>query len=465
MLATCVATLEGHTSYVLSVAFHATAPLLATGSRDNTAKLWELNLGNIRNIRNRLSNNSNRPVSASSNRPVLASSNRPTLTISRNQYGRFINIPRELRLESKNSANKSCPNFKPLYDQVMLIDLNGLFRFHFQGESGVDAKGLTKIVYDFLLPVYTKLYFKEVNNYILLKKDVNIEELNRDTSQIIKLAEAALSQFYLQIHPKLIKLLLLRNPPENIAERQNFNELYANLKNRISIILRSGMNISNYLLNNTPNQTITSAENINSLSREVKAEIILRKNLVDFGFESWVQYQNMSTFIKTFWNDSNKLRYHNKGRNVEVLLFSCELKYDIESFKTRLQIKKEYQEQFFNLDNIPESLYGEYSALRPLLEYILNPAEAADINRRKFVKYVAGTEYTLCRILISLQTIEIPFKMSNRTKLYELPFLAHTCFSTLDLFKTPLSRNYQEEWTVVRIDEEITKGSRLAAHN
>jgi WD40 repeat protein len=38
--ATCVATLAGHSEEVMSVAFHATAPLLATGSDDKTAKLW-----------------------------------------------------------------------------------------------------------------------------------------------------------------------------------------------------------------------------------------------------------------------------------------------------------------------------------------------------------------------------------------------------------------------------------------
>jgi hypothetical protein len=38
--ATCVATLQGHSNFVSSVAFHATAPLLATGSGDKTAKLW-----------------------------------------------------------------------------------------------------------------------------------------------------------------------------------------------------------------------------------------------------------------------------------------------------------------------------------------------------------------------------------------------------------------------------------------
>ena len=38
--ATCVATLAEHSGYVWSVAFHPTGLLLATGSQDKTAKLW-----------------------------------------------------------------------------------------------------------------------------------------------------------------------------------------------------------------------------------------------------------------------------------------------------------------------------------------------------------------------------------------------------------------------------------------
>ena len=41
--ATHVATLQGHRSIVHSVAFHASLPVFATGSNDNTAKLWRLN--------------------------------------------------------------------------------------------------------------------------------------------------------------------------------------------------------------------------------------------------------------------------------------------------------------------------------------------------------------------------------------------------------------------------------------
>ena len=41
--ATCVSTLQGHSHSVSSVAFHPSAPCLATGSWDKTAKLWLLN--------------------------------------------------------------------------------------------------------------------------------------------------------------------------------------------------------------------------------------------------------------------------------------------------------------------------------------------------------------------------------------------------------------------------------------
>ena len=44
--ATCVSTLAGHSDWVTSVAFHPTAPLLATGSRDKTLRLWLLSSDN-----------------------------------------------------------------------------------------------------------------------------------------------------------------------------------------------------------------------------------------------------------------------------------------------------------------------------------------------------------------------------------------------------------------------------------
>jgi WD40 repeat protein len=40
----CIKTLHGHTNYILSIAFNTSGSMLATGGYDNTAKLWELNL-------------------------------------------------------------------------------------------------------------------------------------------------------------------------------------------------------------------------------------------------------------------------------------------------------------------------------------------------------------------------------------------------------------------------------------
>jgi WD40 repeat protein len=40
---TRVVTLDGHSNVVNSVAFHPTAPILATGSGDGTVKVWKAN--------------------------------------------------------------------------------------------------------------------------------------------------------------------------------------------------------------------------------------------------------------------------------------------------------------------------------------------------------------------------------------------------------------------------------------
>ncbi len=43
----CISKLQGHTCSVVSVAFHPHAPVLATGSRDSTAKLWRFRSGGL----------------------------------------------------------------------------------------------------------------------------------------------------------------------------------------------------------------------------------------------------------------------------------------------------------------------------------------------------------------------------------------------------------------------------------
>jgi uncharacterized protein YjbI with pentapeptide repeats len=240
-----------------------------------------------------------------------------SLTWTKNGNGIIINIPRKLL----QLNNKSSPDFKPLYDQFMGIDLDGIFGFQFIGENASEVTDSTRIVFNKLLTVYIHLFFVNERGFILLKIGVNMQQLYQNTDQIIKLAKAANSQIQLKINPKLIDFLSLSNPPGSIAAKQNFNKVYANFKNQINALKKSKnpSNFSKFLLINN-----TLPENLDTVNRELKAEILFRKTLSDFGFTSMGQYKNMELFIKNFWNKSNKINVLKNGQQVKLNLFVSE---------------------------------------------------------------------------------------------------------------------------------------------
>ena len=488
-------TLLGHTGNVKSIAFipteinSDTCLVLATESRDNTIKLWyiltdgsqpPICVDTFKNFHNPDINIFNSfafiPTSPESSFLAIGSSE-PTrnslleiwnlsdrnilrkvriiqdsvqVSVQRSAPVRApqitkITIPQNL-LNPNNSANKSCPNFKKLYDEIMKMEFtfDVPFRFIFQGQSGIDATGLTRIVFDRVLPIYIHLYFKKINGseFIILRENVKMEELEKHTIKLINLARAAQVPIELEINPELIEFLSLPNPLESISQRQNFNNLYNTLKKQINSVKGTGNNVSNFLLNNSLKSLIHNTKNLNSLNKTLKSEILFRKFLSSFGFESWNQYENMARFIKTFW--------------INNLTFKCKLRFDIESFKKRLIIKRLDldNQKILDLSNIPESLNNLYPALRPLLKYILNPNAEADNNRRKFVQFVTGTQYSISEIKILLTNSVISPQLHCNS-----PFFVHTCFSTIDLYKRP--DNYNKQINIKTINGLITHGSGL----
>jgi len=326
-------------------------------------------------------------------------------------------------------------------------ELTDGFRFKFEGVNVVDLTGLTRQVFDKILPVYVHLFFikQSTEDFILLKADVDMDLLNQHTIQLIKLAKAAHAQIILSINPLAIKLLSEKNPKESIASSQNFNRLYANLKARIAEVNEWGMNISGYLLKNNANQQNESLENINKLTREVKAEIILRKRLHDLGFTSWVQYSKMGLFIKSYWNTSND----NKVTigQVTLDLFANNIRFDIKNFRERIKIIKSNGE-VLDLTRIPAELFQIYPALKPLLYYILSESEDGNENRKIFIKYVSGTEYFpgQLKILLTNQTMSPDIHHNS-------PFYGHSCTNTLDMFRAP--QNYSGEITKNVINAQL----------
>jgi hypothetical protein len=340
------------------------------------------------------------------------------------------------------------------------------------------------MVFDVILDVYKDLYFKSIdeNNFIILKEKQEITKLNDHTEKIILLAIAAKSLVFLKFNPKLLDLLSVNNSTDlkkyfNNTKRNNFLELYKFFEESVTKLPSNekgifalkmvdqtlnnvdlngyfiNINNSEYFKNNNSKRTLLLTGQFNQLENSIKREIRLRRFAVDCGFTTWEQLTNMYNFITKFWKNK---------------IFTNELKFDLVSFKERIRIKIikiSNTQEILDLSNISKHLLGIYPALSPLLDYIIGP-ESIDINRMKFVRYVTGTKYSPSVITILLVTSEIDFNtINNGTKIYKLPFLAHTCFSILDLFKLPTTRNYQETWNVKKIDVEITKGSGLAGKN
>ena len=388
--ATCVATLAGHSYYVHSVAFHPMAPLLATGSSDETAKIWELNIQNLLIV----PSNSSASASVQNSPSVSASTNNSSLTFYMSNGTKVIRIEKKLLEPKSNSSNKSCPSFMPLYKKIMATNLDGLFRdgpfrFEFEGQIAVDLTGLTRIVFDRLLPIYTDLFFEQTkkSTFLILKK--NVDALFENTSKIIKLAKAAKSQIVLGINPELIDLLLSSNLKEYFSEnkKKHFEKLYSNVNSSIQNNSFNELNNNESFLRINTNengrnrviQNYKEAKQANQsqqLTNKLLSEIRLRKFLIDCGFSSWEEVKNMYVFIQKFWNSSNnnnnKITVTKNGRQVRLDLFVSELTLDLESFIKRIKIQREDTSKILDLSSIPEGLFQIYPAFKPLLDYILN---------------------------------------------------------------------------------------------
>jgi len=486
MAANCVATLQGHNYSVLSVVFHPTEPLLATGSGDNTAKLWRFSpnssaannmsaicVGTLKGHHFGVSSVAFNPkgtilATGSDDNTAklwelnLDSANFNTLILSRNEDSIIINIPPHLL----KSSNNSCASFKRLYNQIMRISLDEKFRFKFEGQAGYDVVGLTRSIFDKVLPVYTNKFFDtiEINNeFLILKKDISNEIFEHETNQLILLSDRANTIIFLKIDPRLLDLLLSQDLKKYFSNnKKNFEKFYKNVNNSIQNNSYDVLNsISNSLFlrinknNNNKNTVINRYKKTQEQEKEIKnmllREIRLRRFLAECGFSSWEQVQNMQLFIQKFWDPEK---------------FSSELKFDIESFSKKLKIIKEnsyddkikipldkfvklstnnsMQFDFNNLNSNISNIYADYKLFRPFLNYILGP-ESTDEIRKLFVNYVAGTIYYPGKLKLVLSHQFAPY-----------PFKSETCFNKLKFFKSnPQDPQFQINNVTKFIEKEI----------
>jgi hypothetical protein len=178
----------------------------------------------------------------------------------------------------------------------MGFDLNDPFRFEFKGQNVVDLTGLTRIVFDKLLPIYTKFFFEQSkkSTFILLKENYLKSLFIKHTKKIIELAKAAKSQIVLGIDPELINLLLSKDLKKYFIEnkRQKFQKFYSNINSAIQNNSFVEINENNTFLRinkneNGKNRVINRYRKTQEQDQEIrnmlKSEIRLRRFLVEYG--------------------------------------------------------------------------------------------------------------------------------------------------------------------------------------
>lgn len=388
---------------------------------------------------------------------------------SNNQNPRQQQIEERIRISENlinpvKKSNNSCPNFNGLYEFIMEQNLSGIFFFIYEGSNRrvIDYGGPKRDVFDKILPVYTRKFFKEIEDneyYVILRESVDMDTFIRETEQLILLARASETKIFLKIDPILLSLLKGNQFTYFNNKRNSFSNLYL----KFNQYIKNSNNSSQLLKNNTNNRNLIKTLKNEELKNEklkneelvktLKQEIRFRRFAITCGFTNMEEFNKMAQFIRKFY-------YRRKS------FITCELKFDVETFVKRIKLYKKIYislgyydlesielEQYIRLSKNNESILilnrandiiMNYPYLIPFLNFIFGP-ESSDDDRKLFVLYVSGS---------SSYTGELKIYLSYLSRVKgdkERPFHASTCEKYLELFKNKTQNRHSITADTIRI--------------
>lgn len=399
------------------------------------------------NLNNNNSNSSSNRSNSSSNSSNNSNNNSNNNYISQQQRETRITIPENL-LNPVKKSNNSCPNFNELYEFIMSQNLSGMFFFIYKGSNRrvVDYGGPKRDVFDKILPVYTKKFFEEIEdneNYVILKEDVDMDTLMRETEQLILLASASETKIFLKIDPTLLSLL--------VESQQSFIKYFNNnKKNRFSKLYKEFNQYIEHSSNNSrllkyktnKRELILEFKSLELKNEELKKtleqEIRFRIFAITRGFTNMQQFIHMFNFINFFYNISP-----------EDSFITCVLKFDIETILKRIKLFKKIKindfgdyhkepiplEQYVRLSQNKQNLFNDitiynivknYPYLIPFLNFILGP-ESSDDDRKLFIQRLSGSSSYTGELIIYLSYL-------SHIEAGQLPFYFATCGKYLEIF-------------------------------
>jgi uncharacterized protein YjbI with pentapeptide repeats len=295
----------------------------------------------------------------------------------------------------KQKENK---NFSDLLDY--LLDKKNQIKistkFQIVGESGINAGGLTRSIFEKCYKIFLERYFKKYNfneNYYVILKNLNeelFEEFKKACVFMIFFAKKGGVKILIQINPQLLELLQL-------GELKYYKKyvLLNNSNNSFSLKrLKEGIN-----------------EGINEINENKIIESDFFNQLLENnGIFDYKHLDKVKEFYRLFWKPNPDI-------------FTNHIDYSWDNFKERLRFQlpnSPYSfnsfDEFMTEENIQINTY-------PFIEFIIKYLKYSDEYRMRFTTLTCGS-YTY--------TGPIYIKIFNKRSILD-PFNAHTCFQTIDV--------------------------------
>ncbi len=349
-------------------------------------------------------------------------------------------IPKNVLNGNQNNKEK-CKSFEKLFNFINDVDLDKKPIFSFEGQTGIDAGGLTRIVFDKYLQEFKRQFFVKKENSDLLKlipsKNNNKQLLfEHSLEQLKKLREYSSLpgkqvKIFIKIDLFLLKILQSDNP-KKLFTKANVNKyLKSNGKinktnpNIIKVFNENAV-FGNQLLQNNINENKRIKDWRENFTNDEVQDILLRFFLQLQGFKSMEQFKLMQKFIQENWNEN----------------FTNYIDYSLPAFSKRITIKFNNNFEQFNPNKNYTNMYSKNNNVKPFIDYI----KESDENRIKFTELVTGTKFYdgLIKIIVN-----------NSERDDKKPYVAHTCFQNIDIY--PTTETIKKNGLVVQINTDLER--------
>jgi len=139
------------------------------------------------------------------------------------------------------------------------------------------------------------------------------------------------------------------------------------------------------------------------------------------------QFNFMHEIIDVFWNNEE---------------FTNDIDYSLPAFSKRIIIKFNNNDEEFDPEKNYANMYSQNNNVKPFIDYI----KKSNDNRKKFTELVTGTKFYDGLIKIFVNSSERDDKK---------PYVAHTCFQSIDIYPTPETNTININSLVLQINAEL----------